>query len=285
MLQLPADIYPNTMQQMCGTPAVVFRDHRWTLPAIFAAAEAGLVRLPVTVISFDRHRDSLPPANPVRLAAFRDTGSMDKLVALVRDALSPRDDDWIPAGMELGIISDVVQFAVDDPRPDEAAGEYTDAAGLTHQIFRLGRPREELSWKGALADPGHPAVAGGLWETLGWDAGTRLLKPPDGYVLDIDLDAFTFSWERYTFPYTAEIWDGEYLQSVQSAAGGMYTPAEFVRSLACNAGFVTIATEPGFCGGVENARRIITDLNRYVLDDELDADGIAVDFLRAYPEE
>lgn len=285
MLRLPADIYPNSPQQVSGTPAAVFRDHRWTLPAIFAAAEAGLLTLPVTVVSFDRHRDSLAPADPALLAAFRNNGGMEDLTALVRDVLSPRDDDWITAGMELGIISDVVQFAVDDLRAEETAETYTDATGTIHRLFRLGRPGGELSWKGALADHAHPSAAAGLWDTLGWDAMSRSLRPPGGLVLDIDLDAFTFSWERYTFPYTPEIWEGEYLRPVQSAAEGAYTAADFVRTLAVEAALVTIATEPGFCGGAANARGILEDANRHLFGGALDTAVIEVDYPAKYPEE
>lgn len=285
MLHLPADIYPNPLQRVCGTPAVVFRDHRWTLPAIFAAMEAGLVKLPVTVVSFDRHRDALTPADPASLTGFRGKWNMDALVRIVRDRLSARDDDWIPAGMELGIISDVVQFGIDDLREDEIAGIYKDAAGEIHRVYRLARPGEELAWKGALSDPEQPAAKAGLWKTSGWDAHTRKVEPPDGYVLDFDLDAFTFSWERYTFPYTEEIWKGEYLRPVQSSAGEDFTAAEFVRELARGAQLLTIATEPGFCGGAGNAERILEKLDKHIFCGELDTEAIETDYKSAYPEE
>ena len=146
------DIYPNRLQRIYGKPTVVFRDHRWILPVLFLGRERELLQTPALLVSFDRHPDALKPVNCVDpLARFRgDGGTLDKLVRLVKHHLSPRDDDWIVSGMELGLISDVIQFNsnIDSEIKKGVVREYCDAQGMKHLIFRLGRPVHELSYTG-----------------------------------------------------------------------------------------------------------------------------------------
>jgi hypothetical protein len=204
------NIYPNSVQRVRGTPAVVFRDHRWTLPVLWFAAEAGLLRLPARVVTFDRHRDSLVPGDRDSLARTRVVRGDGEVVEATALRLSARDDDWLVGGMEMGLISDAVQFRT-EPDGMEGITRYVDTAGMGHRVFHLERPSVELAWKGALVDEAHPAAREGLWETLGWDPGEMRAKEADDLALDIDLDFFTISWETYTFPFPEEVYRGEFL--------------------------------------------------------------------------
>lgn len=190
-------IYPNPAQDVFGTPAVIFRDHRWTLPVIFCACEAGLLSIPVQLVTFDRHRDALTPEAVIeQLAVFRrDEGSVGELIEIVRDSLSPRDDDWIVAGMELGHIADAIQFKSDFKNgvEDDPVQKYLDAQGSIHRLFSMGRPVCELTYHGALVDNGHRAAASGLWETMGWDPSQPdRIAPERDMVCDIDCDFLPF---------------------------------------------------------------------------------------------
>jgi len=242
------------------------------------------------LITFDRHRDALEPEDDGKvMGKLRDARfSLKELVNIVKHRLSPRDDDWILAGMELGLISDVVQFCgfTDESGASACFTEYVDTAGRGHRIFHLGRPAAELSYKGALTDPAHEAVRAGLWDVLGTGPPDReLITPGDGFIFDMDLDYFTISWEVYTLPYTDEIYAGEFLDPRQSDRFGDYPPLLMVRELASKAAVITLATEPLFCGGAEKAGIILDRCNHFLFGDLLKPDEIEVDYRPVYPSE
>jgi hypothetical protein len=61
------------------------------------------------------------------------------------------DDDWIKAGMELGLIDNVVLWGVDfEHRTDE--NMYSDAIGRFHEIYTIGALNNELGYQGDLPD-------------------------------------------------------------------------------------------------------------------------------------
>ncbi|MCE5249093.1 UPF0489 family protein [bacterium] len=284
------NIYPNHVQSLYGTPACIFRDHRWTLPVLYRGWQEGMLSLPVLLITFDRHRDALEPVNgAAELARFRrDEGTFENLVELVTHHLSPRDDDWILSGMELGLISDAVQFrsAIEPVEGETTVQKYVDEQGTGHRLFRLGRPVRELSYKGALVDTTHEASMAGLWPLLGWDSSkSEITTGTHDRIVDIDLDFFTFSWDTHTFPFPLEIYEGEFLNPCHSGSGNSITPAAFLRRLIETAPMATVATEPDFCGGAGKTGIILRDVNRLLFDNTLDETGVQVDYPPVYPHE
>ena len=284
------DIYPNPVQYIYGKPVFVFRDHRWTIPVIYIAGEKKLLKIPAKIVIFDRHKDSLSPLNGTEaLRKFRsENGSFNDLIDIVMKQLSPRDDDWIVSGMELGLISDVVQFSSEEEKvdSDEPVSVYTDSSGAEHRIYHLGRPLQELSYKGALADTSHETVSEGLWEVLGWNPSKPgFAENVNEFILDIDLDFFTFIWDKYTFAFTREVYEGEFLSPCQSLFYEEYLPLNFIRELIKKAALLTVACEPSFCGGPQKARNILVDVNDFFLEKELNVDRIKVDYTPVYPDE
>ncbi len=282
MLTLPETFrtfYPNPVQKAGNAPVIIFRDHRWTIPLLALAGEQGLIRLPATIVSFDRHRDALDPANGTEpLERYRrGQGNVAELISLVRVQLSPRDDDWIKAGMELGLIGNTVQFSsdLDMTAHEEPVMRYTDRVGVSHRMFRLGRPQTELSYKGALADDRHQAVWQGLWDVSGWNPAERRFTAP--YVLDLDLDYWSISWDRHTFPFSPAVFEGEFGAVCQSPYAEAYPVIQFFLDLVRGTPLVTIATEPDHCGGVESAQVILEGLNRYLFGGALALDRVNPD--------
>jgi len=277
-------IYPNPPQYIFGKPGVIFRDHRWTLPVLYMAAEMNLVRLPALIVMFDRHRDSLPPDSSLPyLRDFRNAGGLSELVELVTFRLSSRDDDWLLSGMEAGLISDAVRFGT-EPDGMESITRYMDSAKETHRVYHLERPSRELAYQGALTDERHPDVSEGLWDVLGWNPKSRAIEPgSNGMLLDIDLDFFTIAWETFTLPFPEEVYRKEFLEPCQSIFYDDYRPVDFLSALLKAAGAFTIATEPDFCGGARKARRILGDVNRHLLGGGLNDDSALADYQPGYP--
>jgi hypothetical protein len=185
--------------------------------------------------------------------------------------------------METGLISDAVRFGT-EPDGMERITRYRDLRGVMHRVFHLGRPSTELSYKGALADPDHPAVSEGLWDVLGWNPEARSLQSRSGKIhLDIDLDFFTVSWETYILPFPEEIYEKEFLSPCQSRFFDNYLPVSFLNTLLDVSGAVTIASEPDFCGGGVKTRRILGDVNRFLLGGSLNISSLTVDYVPSYP--
>ncbi len=279
------NIYPNPVQHPGGIPAVIFRDHRWTLPVLRFASEAGLLRLPSRVVTFDRHCDSLVPKGDLaELARLRAGASDAEFVGTVARRLSPRDDDWIIGGMELGLISDVMQFRTEADGM-EGITRHTDARGTGRRIFHLERPSVELAWKGALVDAAHPAAREGLWDVFGWDPEGMRMGEASDLAVDIDLDFFTICWETHVFPFPDEVYEGEFLVPRPSGYHSGYPPVEFLRGLMRRARVLTIACEPDFCGGERKTRTIMEAVNRLLPGKGLEMGDIRVDYPTEYPVE
>ena len=102
---------------------LIHRDHRWTLVLLHWAQEKGLLPRPCNLVMFDAHHDALEPACAGRLDRVRIEGlSAAILFDICTGArqndwdarLNPLDDDWVRAGMRLGLIRDAVIFGVHD---------------------------------------------------------------------------------------------------------------------------------------------------------------------------
>jgi hypothetical protein len=286
-------IYSNPVQNLYGTPVVIFRDHRWTLPVIFLARQEGILKYPVKLVTFDRHPDLLLPVKGAGcLEAFRKGDNPEDLAALVklvRDHLSPRDDDWIISGMELGLISDVIQFgAVSEMLEDKNNITcHKDGIGLEHRIFRLGLPSREFSYKGAFADPCHAAVIEGMWDIFDWSPEKGMIRTPkNSLITDIDLDFFTITWENYIFPFPEEVYMGEFFTPSQSSySWSGLKPYNWMQDLIASSGLATVACEPDFCGGKEKSGQVLEDVNRFLFDSKLDTIKITIEQNAGYPSE
>jgi hypothetical protein len=291
MLKIPDSLsayYPNPVRMTDNVPVSIFRDHRWTLPIMALAAQQGLIRLPALMICFDRHRDFLDPyCGTEPLARYRrDGGSIESLVEMISEDLSPRDDDWVRAGMELGFIGDLVHFSsnLELTASESPFESYQDSSGLAHRVFRLGRPVAELSYKGALVFPEHPAVSAGLWDMLAWDPRIASIgESARPFILDIDLDYGTISWDICTFPFPKEVRIREFDEPCQSKYTSGLTGSRFLTGLIRQANIVTISTEPDYCGGADTSRKVLDWADRYLFDGTLQSSELDVDKEPVYP--
>ncbi|MCX6611725.1 MAG: hypothetical protein NTW74_12845 [Acidobacteria bacterium] len=193
---------------------LLHEDHRWVLPMVAEAQERGLLPRPVRVVLFDRHTDAAEPGEL----------SCDISVAGVMDAcireLSHHDDDWIVAGIRMGLLADVFIFGVDDRMGDlpKAVGEY-GIFGRFEMPGKLGevgvRAREVLDWK----------------------------ESP--ILLDIDLDCFAYAYRDRVMAWDESVFESEF---------GPSLPA--FQTFIERAGLITVCREAGCCGGEENADQI-----------------------------
>ena len=102
---------------------------------------------------FDFHHDSVDSHCLSEIRAIRNKLTVDGLVHLCERHLGRNDDDWLKAGMELGIFGDVVIFGVNNMFDRATFRQYRDHLGLAHTIEMVGWPRQALAYQGELSDP------------------------------------------------------------------------------------------------------------------------------------
>lgn len=252
-----------------STPAFVHRDHRWTLAILRWAQLEGHLPTPCVLVTFDRHTDALRPRHYVKLQSHKPYDlSIDSVIAICNSALSTIDDDWITAGMELGILSDAVILGVQETFHLDDLEEFVDSTGTKHALYFPGLPGGELQFKGELSDVVRDSEVEPLWKLLHW-------SPPRGesngfaptrpkFALDFDLDCFVMAWSHYLLPWLDEVWQKEFFEISDYWSTKGVSGATWLRDLRAAAGLLTISTEPDYCGGDAKASQIFNDLNRHL---------------------
>jgi hypothetical protein len=204
---------------------LLHEDHRWVLPLIAQAQEDGLLSRPTPVVLFDRHTDAAEPGS-----LTSDT-SVEALLRCCEEELSHHDDDWIVAGIRLGLIADVFIFGVDD-----RMGDLPKAVG-------------DFAIMGRFEMPGHIGAVG--------QRAQALLDSTTGPILlDIDLDCFAFPYRDQVWPWTEAIFQQQFHPEW--------------RALLERAGLVTLCREAGCCGGEDNANAIWSLLQTHLFGGELE---------------
>jgi uncharacterized protein YoaH (UPF0181 family) len=217
---------------------------------------------------FDAHHDALEPACLDRIRSLRAGGfSTGDVIELCRQDLRQLDDDWLRAGMHLGLIGDAVVFGVEN-HFNEFPMDFTDKSGCAHRIELLELPGHGLGYQGSLSDLAKSYAYDRAWEILGWEyrnGGGFWFRPEPKLVLDFDLDCFAINWRDYTLPWPEEVFRGEFLEvSTYFSTAGL-NGQQFVRGLVEKAGLITIASKPDHCGGERKASEILAMLIHYVL--------------------
>lgn len=259
-----------------GTPVVAHDDDRWIVPVLAAAACEGVIKAPTLLVSLDRHHDAcnlrrgLGNLPEIRKADY----PAAELIAAVESHLASSDDDWIKAGMELGLIGDAIVWGVDpDGPPSPDSGPYLDHTGAAHQLFiKPELPMGQLEFKGSLSDLARRDELQPYWDAIGWDVTRRQwgFHKNMRCALNIDLDCFAIPWEEFLWPWPEEVWEARFTKpSTYSPTSGMTTQS-VLRELLDHADLITIAREPGFTGGRKNGRMIEEHLRRYLFGGKLE---------------
>lgn len=258
-------------------PTFAHDDHRFVLPLAHFGQGQGLLPRPCKVVMMDRHHDGLAPRNAGAMDAIRrlrEEGiTYPELIEFTKDALSALDDDWLRAGMELGMFTDAVVFGVEDGL-GENPNLFVDHLGQEHKIWtNPSLPGECFGHQGSLNDPARSYELEPLWDLLDWEVRAEGLGFKDGaeaVLVSLDLDAFVMEWEDFTFAWRDEIWTKRFLHLSTYGTAGGWSGKRFMQALLKRAGMLTIAREPKHCGGEVEMQQVFDDLNRFVFDGALE---------------
>lgn len=269
----------DDLQEITNTkcPTYVHRDHRWDLCTLYHHQQLHMLPIPCDLIMFDQHHDCVSPNCTDILKDLRSNGfDFNDLFELCRKNLSKQDDDWVIAGMELGLIKNAVIFGVHDIYTfDKSLGKFKDQTEQIHQIEILGRPRSELRYQGKLSDLAYGKRYQSVWDLLRWrfsidDHNFNFGDQEEQLWLNIDLDYFAINWGDYTIPWNDDIFATEFIPKSNYSSTEGWSARDFILGLLNLAGLFTIATEPTFCGGFNNMMQILERFNKFVFDGNLD---------------
>ena len=158
-------------------PCFLHDDHRWVLPLIHVMQQSGALPVPCVWVMFDAHRDDSEPGCKEILVRLRGKGlTLPALFELCDSHLRKLDDDWLKAGMELGLLSDAVIFGAKDT--SRATGTFIDHTGVEHRIKFCGYPFDQLGYQGDLSDMARSSALRELWDIfrLGSRKATAIQK-------------------------------------------------------------------------------------------------------------
>jgi hypothetical protein len=281
---LPATENP-VQTSLDDVPVIVHEDHRWLLPIAYFAQEKKLLPKPCTLTVFDQHDDGVKPdctpglLDPnISLRALIDLcQAPPRQSTAVAPELSrhlrPLDDDWVKAGMELGIFGDAVIFGGWERGGRRDSSQlYTDkATGKPHSIKIVSLPKAALSFKGELSDWAREFEP--IWKILGWTqkGGFHFEDGLPKALLSIDLDCFACSCHGQTFSWPTKLFEAEFLSPTYCSE---WTGKRFLHSLIAKAGIVAIARESECTGGPEESQLILEGLNSHAFDGELFRHGL-----------
>lgn len=249
-------------------PVVLFEDHRYTLNVLWCAYELGLLdrSSPPNLVRFDYHDDGRnPQCGTDRLQAIRaKPPTLRSFMDFVEWELSVQDDDWVKVAMELGLVKDVINFGgVRNHNFGSEYQEYKDHAGGRHSVWTLSHLWDQFGYQAPLSDLAQRARFGRLWSALGWDPqdGTASFGGPPKFVLDIDLDCFTGRFCDVQMAFPTEVLRKKLEDYVEG-----YSPREFLRRIAMNSAFVSLAIESDCCGGLDEAIKVLKCLDTVLFD-------------------
>lgn len=252
---------------------IVYDDHRALLNVLFEAKRLGVFTKTPNLVYFDLHDDAC--AVPPRSQLLEKMGVADlsqatnkQFWSFVEFDLGVLDDDWLLAGMELDLIKDAILIGQEkNHHIEDLNGCYTSEDGIIHKVYSISHLSSSLGCRGCLGDsiikePYYQNVRDIMQFHEGrFDGGD--INP---LVLDFDLDCFTTECREKTYAWPEEIFRREFCDN--------YNVPPFLHALLERATFITICREPGCCGGLGEANKILNYWDRYFFEGSLGAEPI-----------
>ena len=252
------------------TPAFIHNNHRYVLAFIRWAQINGKLNTPCKLILFDDHHDAHRIRN---IKGFLDRCidlDVKNITNVCKYILSCNNDDWIIAGMELGILSDAIVFGMDIDRTGSVKDSHIDSKKNEHKVYIRHLPSNGLGHHGYLNDISCQDELRGLWGILEWErketGAFGFRNNREKFALSFDLDCFRVSWSTYRFAWPNEVWEKEFNEVSRVGHVNGWSGAIWVKELMRAAGLITFAMEPRHCGGLEKSKIIWNDLNANLFD-------------------
>ena len=248
---------------------VLYDDHRSILNVLFEAKKLRLFDTTPNIIFFDRHDDACDPnicqkdlLEKWNVEKIEDVSSLD-FWSFVEFDLNVLDDDWLIAGMELGLINHAVvigQYGMSNMQ--SMNNKFKSSDGKVHELYDIPHLNWSIGSRGCLGDniikePYYESVRE-IFEynqpSFGrYDKFSKDVTKP--FILDFDLDCFTTECENRIFAWPEAIFKEKYFENNDVQY--------FMRMLIDRSSIITISREPGCCGGLGESNKILWYLDNY----------------------
>ena len=259
---------------------ILYDDHRSILNVIFEAKRLGLFGAAPNIIFFDRHDDACNPN--LNVGELLGKWGVDKIEevtsqyfwSFVEFDLSGVDDDWLLAGMELGLINHAVVIGQNENHNiRDMNNMFESSDGIHHELFDISHLDWSIGSRGCLGDN---VIKEEYYENVrnifeynqppygDYDKFSKEVTNP--FVLDFDLDCFTTECEDNVYAWPEAIFREKYFENKN-----VY---HFMRRLIERSTFITICREPTCCGGLGESNKILGYLDRYFFEGCLDTTPI-----------
>ncbi len=246
----------------------VYDDHRTLLNVLFEAKKLNSFPQTPNLIYFDRHDDACETKPLSGLLDLMGAGDLSTLTSkqfwsFVEFDLSPLDDDWLLTGMELDLIKDAIVIGqVDNSNIDKLGNKYTSEDEVEHELYCIPHLEHSLGGRGCLGDsiikePYYENVR----NIMQYNQGYFFHEEIRPFVLDFDLDCFTTVTREKTHAWPEVVFKNEYVDN--------RTVRYFMQKLLKRSSFITVCREPGSCGGIGEANKILHYLDKYFFDGNL----------------
>lgn len=248
---------------------VLYDDHRCILNALFEAKKLKLFNMPPNIIFFDRHDDACDPDirkqvlfEQWNVERIEDVSSKD-FWSFIEFDLNILDDDWLLAGMELGLINHAVVIGqYDNSNMQSKDHKYKSTDNIVHEMYDIPHLKQSIDSRGCLGDsiiklPYYTKVRD-IFEYNQPQPGHYNIFSENvthPFVLDFDLDCFTTDIENKTLAWPEDIFREMYYDNTRV----LY----FMQQLMRRSTFITICREPECCGGLGESNKILGYLDKY----------------------
>lgn len=248
---------------------ILYDDHRSILNVLFEAKKLNKFGTTPNIFFFDRHDDACNPnlnanellqrwgVNEIEKVSSRDFWSF------VEFDLSGLDDDWLLAGMELGLINHAVVIGQNENHNIcNMNNMFESSDGIHHELFDISHIDWSIESRGCLGDN---VIKEDYYENVRnifeynqppygrYDKFSKEVTIP--FVLDFDLDCFTTECEDKRYAWPEDIFKKKYINNEEV----LY----FMHRLIKRSTIITICREPVCCGGIGESNKILGYLDRY----------------------
>jgi len=196
------------------------------------------------VVTMDYHNDLAEISPELKDKALKlDLNDLLKVERFAKNKLGRRNDDYIFAAMEAGLVNDILIISPDPSIPKD----YTDSRSVKHNIFHCLSPDDLGGPRGLLTDSA-PKRNKEIITSIGFPR-----KKSSNIILDIDLDYFTYSHNVRSY-----VMDRNNIKDI-------FSDDSLIWWIRGQARAITIAKEYTCRGGAKNSRRILNALWKFFL--------------------
>ena len=251
---------------------VIYEDHRTILNVLYHLKTKRNIEEPFDLVMFDNHDDfcEVKPSTKKRITNFLKKPSVEKLYQIVEFDLSTMDDDWVKAGMELGLIGNVFLFNSEKCSIRHEAAYVTKKFG-TKYLYNVGDVWSALGYHSILNDPIKTEYTQ-FWTDFGWELQEgyfRFSNNKRKFIFDIDLDCFSTQILDKTIAIPEDVLIPKLMDFSRPQYHYYHNSKDFMKDLIKDSELVTICFENGCCGGIRQAHKIFNIVDYVLFDNEL----------------